>query len=74
MVAVKTCECEVCKYGKLVWKNLDGMTPEQREFFEDMYLRLCHVENDVAYYKSILDGNWPNARGILQHALTKCPE
>ena len=53
------CDCEVCKYGRLVQENLDNLPEPQRIFFEDMYERLCHAEDDVAYYKARLDGTWP---------------
>lgn len=69
-----SCECRVCEYGRLFQKNLDELSDSQREFWLDMYDNLAFAEDEVAYYKSILDGKWPNARGILQHALTKCPE
>lgn len=53
------CECEVCKYGRLVMANLTDLPEPQKMFFENMYERLCHAENDVAYYKAKLNGDWP---------------
>jgi hypothetical protein len=66
------CECEVCKYGRLVEENLEGLPSHQKEFFADMYERLCSAEFDTSYYRAILDGSWPSAKSILANALTKC--
>lgn len=68
------CECEVCKYGRLVQENLANLPEPQRVFFEDMYERLCNTENDLAVQNSILDGKWPSAKSMLLNALSKCPE
>lgn len=57
------CECVVCKYGRLVQENLANLPVTQKAFFEDMYERLCHAEDDVAYYKARLNGAWP---GIVE--------
>lgn len=69
-----TCECEVCKYGRLVEKNLAGLSESQQEFFEDMYDRLCNAENHVSYYKAVLAGTWPNAKKLLTKALYRCKD
>lgn len=66
------CECEVCKYGRLVEENLANLSETQKVFFEDMYERMCYAEQDVSYYKAILAGTWPNAKRLLTRALYKC--
>lgn len=66
------CDCEVCKYGRLVEENLANLPETQKAFFEDMYERLCFKEDSCARYKSILDGSWPYAKGILTNALSRC--
>lgn len=66
------CDCEVCKYGRLVEENLANLPEPQKTFFEDMYERLVYVEDDIAYRLAILDGKWPNARDILTRALERC--
>lgn len=70
--ASSMCDCKVCKYGRLVEDNLADLPSPQKEFFEDMYERLCSTENDLDVCNAILDGSWPNADSILRHALTKC--
>ena len=50
------CECEVCKYGRLVEENLAGLPEPQKAFFEDMYERLCNAEDDAAWNKAKLEG------------------
>jgi hypothetical protein len=68
------CECEVCKYGRLVEENLTGLPEAQKIFFEDMYNRLCNTENDLAVSSSILNGSWPTAKFFLTRALEKYNE
>lgn len=66
------CECEVCKYGRLVQENLANLPETQKSFFENMYERMCYAEQDVSYYKAVLAGTWPNAKKLLTRALYKC--
>ena len=66
------CECEVCKYGRLVQENLGNLPETQKVFFEDMYERMCYAEQDVSYYKAVLAGTWPNAKKLLTRALYRC--
>jgi hypothetical protein len=66
------CECEVCKYGRLVEENLASLPVTQKAFFEDMYDRLCNTKNDLHVRSAILDGSWPSAKSILTNSLTKC--
>lgn len=66
------CECEVCKYGRLVEVNLAYLPEPQRVFFEDMYERLCYAEEGISRFTAIHNGTWPYAKNILTHALSKC--
>ena len=59
MLRLSMCECEVCKYGRLVQENLANLPEPQRAFFDNMYERLCHAEDDAAYYRAKLNGDWP---------------
>jgi len=65
------CECEVCKYGRLVEENLMSLPATQKAFFEDMYDRLCNTENDLHVCNAILNGSWPSAKSILINAMSK---
>ena len=47
------CECRVCTYGKKVNYNLSKIPEDQKNFFMDMYNRLCNSENDYEYLKFI---------------------
>lgn len=68
------CDCDVCVYGRLVEENLAGLPILQKEFFEEMYDRLCSAENDLDVCNAILDGSWPSAKSILTFALGKCKD
>jgi len=46
------CNCKVCKYGREVRKNIDKIKSKKRkDFFEDMYSRLCNAENDYDFQR-----------------------
>ena len=65
MIKQKQCECEVCQYGRSVASELQKIPEESRKFFEDMYQKMAMAEDEVSYFKIIVEGKWPNARKIL---------
>ena len=48
--------------------------PDDHAFLTEVFETLMCAENDVAYYRAILDGTWPNARHILEGCLAKLPQ
>lgn len=60
------CECTVCQYSRKVQANLEGLPPEKKAFFEDMYDILIHTEMDRDYYREIIRGRWPGSDEIIQ--------
>jgi len=66
------CECEVCKKSQVVRQKLALLPESERDFWHNMYDDLITVEMDLSYYKSIVDGSWPDADRII--ALRRTPK
>lgn len=64
------CECEVCQLSRKVSKKLDLLPEDQRTFWEEMYDALVHAEFDRDYYRSVIDGSWPNADLVIERVRT----
>jgi len=66
------CNCEFCKLNALRAKALESddieFVKKTLEEFADLWL--C-VDEDLNYYKCILDGNWLSAEQILRRSLAK---
>lgn len=60
------CECSVCQYSRKLQANLEGLPPEQKAFFEDMYDILIHTEMDRGYYYAIIKNQWPGSDEVIQ--------
>lgn len=65
-----SCTCPSCIRSNEFNAALDQI-PEGpvRNFFRDQNDCLRHLEDDLDYYKSILDGSWPSARKHLEDGL-----
>ncbi len=42
------CDCKVCDYGRQVRKNLKGLSPDQLQFFREMYDNLVQTEFQIS--------------------------
>ena len=68
---MSSCNCNFCKmYGRVNWV-MDGCGSVERELIWHLYERAMYSEDDLAYYKAILDGSWPHSVEILERALEK---
>ena len=66
------CECQVCYFSRLVNAQIQKLEdPDAQNFFLNMYDMLIHAEMDRDYYKSIVDGQWPNADELIQKRRNK---
>lgn len=67
----QSCKCKLCETGKRlksIWQKLDL---EDSLFINQFAAEYLHVSSDLDYYKSIMDGSWPNSEEILAKALSK---
>lgn len=66
------CNCEFCKLHALRTKALESddieFVKETMKEFADLWL---NTDEDLSYYKCILDGSWPSAGKILTDSLGK---
>lgn len=65
------CDCDVCKLSRKVREKLELMPEDQRGFWEEFYDNFIHVEFDRDYYKSVIDGSWPNADNVIENARSR---
>ena len=66
------CNCQVCQDLRRWRSKIHSDVREDREeVFQEMFGRIKDAETDLSYYKAILNGEWPSAETILEHALTK---
>jgi len=69
---VKNCTCEFCTLYTLRKEALQSDDIEivkgALKKFADMWL---NVDEDLSYYKCIMDGSWPTADVILTNSLEK---
>ena len=64
------CECEVCQLSRKVHEKLELLPEDQRAFWEEMYDALVHAEFDRDYYRSVIDGSWPNSDLVIERVRT----
>jgi hypothetical protein len=65
--SVKVCECKLCIRTKKFRASLEKIPESEREFWIGLHDDLYHVEVDRDYYKSIVDGSWPNADEVISN-------
>jgi hypothetical protein len=67
------CDCKICKRGREFYRIVKALKkyPLIVEYLKTMYDYLLNIEEDMDYYRAILDGSWPTSVGILQTALKK---
>lgn len=60
-----TCKCDICNRGRAVRDRLALLPESERSFWENIYDDVLHLELDLGYYKSIVDGSWPGADEVI---------
>lgn len=66
------CSCEICKDISSWTDAIKSDDVKARlEIFSELFERLETAETDVTYFRSIMDGSWPQSEHILQRALTR---
>lgn len=68
-----SCECPVCTRHRMFEDIIKRyhMEGDDKRFLEGMEATLENEENDAQYYKSILEGRWPQSIKILERALSR---
>jgi hypothetical protein len=69
------CQCKLCVRHRK-WKEILDRNDLQeiKDLVNEIISLLLNSELDNNYYECILDGSWPQAKEILERALTKCPK
>jgi hypothetical protein len=62
-----SCECSICQRSLLFKQTLERITEtKDKQFFEDLFSHLYNVEMDRDYYRSIVDGSWPDSDEVIK--------
>lgn len=59
------CECKSCKMSAAYEVALEHVPEEHKAVFVELYEECVHAQTDAAYYRSIVEGVWPNSEEIL---------
>ena len=59
------CICNSCRRIREFHSKIKGMDEEQIEFFTNLLEEVTTLENDLAYYRGIMDGTWPQSKEII---------
>ncbi len=59
------CQCDWCKWYAEYKVIIETVPPETKAFFENMANHIVSVEEDLSYYKAIVENTWPDAHRIL---------
>lgn len=62
---MSTCNCEVCMRSEKFTKLTEDMSDTHKAVFWELYDILLHSELDLGYYKSLVDGSWPDADTVI---------
>jgi hypothetical protein len=61
--STKKCACPVCKYGKLIRDLISRQqSQDDKKLLDDLYIRLCHAEEDAEYWRLRARGEWPTCK------------
>ncbi len=67
-----TCNCIMCVRIRSIEYKISMLPDEHQEYFTNWIDSMLEVEFDNDYYKAVMNGTWPGAREVLEHALAKC--
>lgn len=59
------CECHVCSGYSKFKEMINGVTPEQKLYFEKLFDNFTETSSDLDYYKVLVDGSWDMADDII---------
>lgn len=68
------CKCKFCTWHKKYRRIMNSTiftNKADKKFIEDLFTAWVHESENVDYYKSILQGQWPQGKEILQRALKR---
>jgi len=65
---LKDCTCPLCQRIRKIRKVMAASKGEMYAFLLELAEELAHVEMDRDYYKSIVEGSWPQADKIIENA------
>jgi len=65
-----SCTCETCTAIDRWAKALKPETPEAKEAFEEMLMRLEAAETDAVVAQEVFAGRWPGSVEILERSLS----
>lgn len=64
--------CNWCEYEYPMWQSIHAqLNTEQSKFLEKFEMDAAMDSTDLASYKAVLDGDWPNSVEILEAALER---
>jgi hypothetical protein len=64
------CDCRICTLSRTIRDVSErGNVEEMRKTLNDLLDNFMCTDMDLCYYKSILDGSWPDAKEHLSKAL-----
>lgn len=64
------CHCEFCKRYQRFQNAMNSNDRSKiKAMCKELHNSLCCAEEDLSWHRSVLDGSWPNAIGILNRSL-----
>lgn len=61
-----SCDCSLCIRSRRFREVLARVPYQDRNYWENMYDHLYHVEADLEYFKAVVKGNWPDADDVIK--------
>jgi hypothetical protein len=65
------CECGTCRTGRRLKSVAATLAEDDSKWLRELGDELAHAQMDRDYYRSIVDGDWPNSVEILEAALER---
>lgn len=70
-VKTDTCNCNLCQKGRTLRRIASTLSPDDSAWLRNFGVEFLHVSSDEEYYRSIVQGDWPNAVEILERELDR---
>lgn len=58
-------DCPICQRTRLFRQALERVPEQDKEFWDGIFDALFHADSDRDYWRSIVDGSWPNADDVI---------
>jgi len=68
---ISPCECQVCIRHRRLRSVADKLSEDDARWLLDMGEEFDHIDENLCYYRSIVDGDWPSSVEILDRALER---